>query len=232
MFRNHRLGGHWALSDQGGVVLAYFKAAEIELCRRGRSADRYIETSLDPARREDPHTIWERIDARLRERLRHWPEDLRRPLQWRNLAQGTKTHGDSFEVSAALTRIGLDMMLEDPVATILCAGKRCLSLLVFPLELAIRPPRGVPVDRLQAFLKALPYGLLILGVVWRLFRHRWSFAATYFPLAVTIALLLASTPQLDPRFRVPMIPFLLSLAFLPAGGDGERPSARRTQHSD
>ena len=40
----------------------------------------------------------------------------------------------------------------------------------------------------------------------------------YFPLACTLALLVATTPQLDPRFRVPMIPFLALLAIFPPRG--------------
>ena len=43
-------------------------------------------------------------------------------------------------------------------------------------------------------------------------------AQAYFPLAVTIALLLAATPQIDPRFRVPMIPLLVFMAMLQRPG--------------
>ena len=42
---------------------------------------------------------------------------------------------------------------------------------------------------------------------------RWMPAA--FPLAVLAALLAATTPQLDPRLRVPMVPLLALLAVLP-----------------
>jgi hypothetical protein len=35
-----------------------------------------------------------------------------------------------------------------------------------------------------------------------------------------LALLVLTTPQMDPRFRVPMMPFLLLLALLPLPRDG------------
>jgi hypothetical protein len=44
--------------------------------------------------------------------------------------------------------------------------------------------------------------------------------AMFFPVASALALLAAATPQVDPRFRVPMIPMLLLLAFLPSRGNG------------
>ena len=50
MTRNRIAAGHFALSDQSGVVVAYFKATEVVLWREGRTGDRYLETSLDPAK--------------------------------------------------------------------------------------------------------------------------------------------------------------------------------------
>lgn len=69
MFRNLDVAGRFALSSQRGVVLAYFKAAEVTLWQEGRTRDRYLETSLDEKRAHDPHPVWESIDRRLKARF-------------------------------------------------------------------------------------------------------------------------------------------------------------------
>ena len=215
MARNRAVAGHFALSDQSGVVLAYFKATEVELWRQGRIAERYLETSLDPARATWPHGVWDEIDAHLQDKLFQLPEDQRSELRWVNLAQGNKTGVDSFEVSKTLGGIGWSYLWKSPVDTAACCLVRCASLLTSPMDLALKPPSGVPVERLGWSLKGLVYLVLCIWVLARLVRGRLTFAAAYFPLACTIALLLATTPQVDPRFRVPMIPFLLLVALLP-----------------
>ncbi|MCH7995518.1 MAG: glycosyltransferase family 39 protein [Planctomycetes bacterium] len=240
MARNKIVAGHFALSDQGGVVLAYFKAGEVELWRQGRAADRYIETSLNPALANEPHTVWDEIDRRLRDRLSDLPPELLTELSWRNLAQGNKTTADSFAVSAALTDVGLSMMGSSPLATAACCVIRCGLILTFPLDQVLRPPTGSVNRRMRRLLQSSPYvGLLLLVVISMIRRIRWNsrgddressdgenrrgrlglvqgvLVPVYFPLACTLALLAATTPQLDPRFRVPMIPFLAFLAILP-----------------
>lgn len=240
MTRNHSLAGHFALSHQGGVVLAYFKATEVVLWRDGRTADRYLETALDPAKAGLPHAVWEEIDARLRSRFPSLPEDERAALQWRNLAQGNKTTTDSFAVSQALSEIGRSFLLASPVTTAMCYLVRCGSILTFPLNLALKPPAGVEVDRLVSAMKGVVYLLLCLGVLARILRGRLTFEQVYFPLACVLALLLATTPQIDPRFRVPMIPLLLVVALLPANGWLTRgssqgkllPGKRASNHSE
>ena len=215
MVRNQRVAGHAAMSDQGGVVLAYFKATEVVLWREGRTAQRYLETTLDPSRMDEPHRVWDGIDERLRAAFPAASEDERKALNWRNLAQGTNTPLDSFTVSDALAGIGRSMLLESPASTAACCLTRAGSLLTFPLNLAVRPPDGVAVHRSMATAKSLLYVLLCAGVVVRLSRRGWTFSAFYFPLACTAALILATSPQLDPRFRVPMVPLLLFMAMLP-----------------
>ena len=219
--RNKVVAGRFALSHQSGIVLSYFKATEVMLWRLGRTADRYAETSLDPKHGDQPHSdqshlVWEDIDARLRNHFADLPAVQLNQLQWPLLAQGNKTELDSFEVSAALRSIGLEMLLQEPLSTLACCFVRCFSILTFPLNLAISPPaEPYAPDRLRAAAKGGIYLALLVWVLVRLFMERPRLEQVYFPLACTLALLLASTPQLDPRFRVPMIPLLLFVALLP-----------------
>lgn len=228
MLRNHRVAGHFALSDQGGVVLAYFKSTEVELWRQGRVADRYVETSLDPDRYDEPHTVWDEIDQELREKFPSLTPAQRASLGWRTLAQGNRSQfadkvglPNSFEVSSALSEIGLSRLAAHPLSTALCYLVRCGSTLTFPLNLAIHPPTGEERNRFVDAGMGWLYLLLCLIALARLIRGRMTQASlfagahAYFPLAVTIALLLATTPQIDPRFRVPMIPLLIVMAMLP-----------------
>lgn len=215
MVRNQFVAGHFALSHQGGVVVAYFKAAEVMLWREGRTEDRLLETTLNPLQREQPHPVWDEIDERLRRKLRSLPDDVRSTLSWRNLAQGNETAADSFVVSRALGEVGWSYLTAEPFTTFVCCVIRCGSILTFPLNLALKPPTGVAGHRLDCLATALPYIALALWVLTRLITRRISLRETFFPLACTLALLLATTPQLDPRFRVPMIPFLLVIALYP-----------------
>ncbi len=215
MVRNQRAAGKPALSHQSGIVLAYFKATEVVLWRQGRTEDRYLETSLSQDRRDDPHPIWESIDESLRLRLNELPIEQQKELTWSNLAQGNKTSVDSFRISAALESIAQGYLLESPRSTLAVCLARCASILTFPADLALWPPKGVEVNRLRSAALGVVYFLLVLGVVVRLARGRIGFQALYFPLACTLALLLATTPQTDPRFRAPMIPLLIIVALLP-----------------
>lgn len=215
MGRNYMVAEHFALSSQGGAVLAYFKAAEVVLWREGTTANRYIETSMNPAKEQLPHRVWNGIDERLRERFSSLDDAIRSSLSWRNLAQGNKTSVDSFEISSALADIGWSYLMAGPLSTATCCLARCGSILTFPLNLALQPAAGMPARRLRSLALAAPYLLLCLAVVIRLLRRGMHFEEVYFPLACVAALLLATTPQTDPRFRVPMIPMLLFVAFLP-----------------
>ncbi len=214
MLRNHMVAGRFAMSDQGGVVLAYFKATEVVLWQQGRTADRYVETSLDPAKADLPHTVWEQIDVRLKARLAGLSEDRRVTLNWPNLAQGNKTAVDSFEISRALAGIGWSYLADSPLSTAACYLTRCGTILTFPLNLAMRPDEGTASGRLSRALIALPYLLLCMVVALRLVQRWPAYNGIFFPIACTVALLLASTPQVDPRFRVPMIPMLIFVALL------------------
>jgi hypothetical protein len=152
-------------------------------------------------------------------------------LTWPNLAQGNRTTVDSFRISGELESIGLAHLSASPWSTLACYWARCGSILTFPLDLALWPPNGVEVNRMRSVAVGALYLLLCAAVVVRLGRGRMEFEARYFPLACTLALLLATTPQTDPRFRVPMIPLLILVALLPVGRaipadpDGDRPAS-------
>lgn len=214
MIRNKNQTGYFALSDQSGVVLSYFKATEVVLWREGKSQDRYIQTSLDPAKQDQPHFVWESIDEKLRQQLidvEGLPLDQ---IHWTNLAQGNKTTINSFVISDALQKIGWSYIFESPLSSLACGLTRCGSLLTFPFNMAVRPPNGIEVNRLRSAILGGFYLLLTLVVLLKLYRTRWSLVDVYFPAACTAALLLMTTPQMDPRFRVPMIPFLIILALM------------------
>jgi len=215
MIRNQVVAGHFSLSHQSGVVLAYFKATEVALWRAGRTADRYAETALDPARQNQPHPIWERIDQELAARLGIDDPAGRAKVKWYNLAQGNKTDLDAFEVSGALTRIGLEILWEDPLATAVCCLARSAVILAFPMHLAWDSSDGAAAGRLRAVALGAVYAALAVLAVFRIIRSRHHWATMYFPIMVTLTLLLATTPQIDPRFRVPMIPLLIAIALAP-----------------
>lgn len=219
MARNKSLAGHFALSHQSGIVLAYFKATEVELWRQGRTEDRYVETSLNPASRGAPRTVWDRIDAKLCERLVGDPGNCGE-LRWYNLAQGNKTTLDSFTISSTLSAIGREMLLASPISSISCGLVRVVENLAFPLGLAIKPAREVPTNRGRSFLLGTVYAGLALGAGAGVWRMRKNPSVIYFPLVCIIALALTTSPQIDPRFRVPLIPFLVFLAFVPAHSEG------------
>ena len=231
MVRTQGIAGKPAFSHQTGIVLAYFKATEAILWREGRTADRYLETSLSPDRRDEPHPIWEAIDKELQLHFYDLPIEQQKELTWPNLAQGNRTTVDSFRISGELESIGLAQLSASPWSTLACYLARCGSILAFPLDLALWPPNGVEVNRWRSAAVGALYLLLCAAVVVRLGRGRMEFGAGYFPLACTLALLLATTPQTDPRFRVPMIPLLIVVALLPVGRaipadpDGDRPAS-------
>lgn len=213
--RNHRVSGEWALSDQSGVVMAYFKAAEVVLWRQGRAADRYMELSTDAAHRRDAHTVWEMIDLELRARLADIPAEQRMEVGWAQLAQGNAAGVDSFRVSYELRRIAWGHFKSDPVAAILCGVVRVAENLTFPFNLALAPPAGVSVQRMRSAALGGVYLVLCAMVALRFAYGGWTFDGWYFPLAILVGLSLAVTPQIDPRFRVPMVPMLLVLALMP-----------------
>jgi hypothetical protein len=215
MVRNLSVSRHAALSHQSGIVLAYFKATEVELWRQGRMHDRYVETSLNPESEHLPHAVWDEIDEKLRMQMDGREQGELAELRWPNLAQGNKTTTDSFEISRALTSIAWEYLERSPWATVICCVVRIGENLIFPLGLAIERPAGVEVNRLRSAALGAAYLLLTLFAVVGVIRARREWPIVFFPVACTVALALTTTPQIDPRFRVPMIPLLLFVALLP-----------------
>jgi len=215
MGRNQFVSGHFALSYQSGIVLAYFKATEVELWRQGRTNDRYIETSLNPENEHLSHVVWDDIDEKLRMRMDGRKQGELAELRWPNLAQGNKTPTDSFAISRALTSIASEYFESSPWATVICCVVRIGENLVFPLGLAIARPAGVDANRLRSAALGAAYTLLAVFAIVGIIRARRQWRIIHLPVGCIIALALTTTPQLDPRFRVPMIPLLLFVALLP-----------------
>lgn len=229
--RNRAVAGHWGLSSQSGVVLAYFKAAEVELWRQGRAADRYVETSLDPSNLGKPHTVWDDIDRGLHERLADLPQNTLSTLTWRRLAQGNRGDYDPFVVSSTLAAIARRMLWQAPLATAAVCLERCAMILTFPAHLVFDREATTSRRVLHGAIGIL-YTALLLAALIRLFRRRICWSDVLFPMAALLCLLIATTPQLDPRFRVPMLPFLLLIAFLPVPRRGTKAENREPSHAD
>lgn len=222
LIRNRVLAGHWALSNQSGIVLAYFKATEVVLWNEGRSALRFRETSLNPDRMEEPHEVWDRIDDKLRARMQDVPEESREALTWPILAQGNRAPVDSFRVSRELSVIAWKLLWEEPLGTVGCTFSRMVSLLTFPLVLGWGgfATQG---NVTQLLLGGIYLAVSVAAGVQVIRRLRSGDRTVLIPVAIVAALLLATTPQLDPRFRVPVMPMLLYLSFL---GRGRESSSR------
>ena len=225
LIRNKAATGNLKLSHQYGVVQAYYKATEAVLYQQGKAGDRYDNDVVQ--------SIWHEIDAELRERLwrehPEWPANAIQALNWSDLAWGRTPEVAPFVVSSALWRIGNRRLLEHPLVSAKCYVLNSVQMFSFPLGLGLFPPANraaAPFGNLlgttrpllsQAAAVLLGAGYLTLLVValarvvggW----NRMS-AMRVAELALPlICLWLTTTPQIDPRFRVPMIPFLLMLAF-------------------
>lgn len=229
--RNYLLSGQLALSDQSGVVLAYFKAAEVILWRQGGSKDRYLALSTDPAHAEFPHATWEAIDRELRLRLGDLDASMLNDIHWSRLAQGNHTRIDSFRISRELRDIAFRHLMASPVATVSCYATRILDQLTFPLSLAVAPPAGVATRRSKSMALAAPYVLLSIGFLARMIRGRFAWSDVVFPVIITAAVLVTAAPQVDPRFRVLLVPFLVFVVFLPRK-TGATTQPRTVPHSD
>lgn len=210
--RNRQLGGRPALSSQSGIVLAYFKAAEVVLWRQGGSKDRYLALSTDPAHANFPHATWEAIDRELRLQMSDMSESARMDIHWSQIAQGNRTPVNSFRLSQELAAIGVRHLLASPVATISCYAVRIADQLTFPLSLAVSPPAGTGANRVKSAAISAPYVALCVMLLFQLLRGRMAWMDAAFPITVIATSLLVAAPQIDPRFRVPLIPFLLFAA--------------------
>jgi peptidoglycan/LPS O-acetylase OafA/YrhL len=107
--------------------------------------------------------------------------------------------------------------------------------MTFPLNLAVHPPPDQETKRIRWALLGGLYLALACAAVAGLIRMSWNLNHSYFSVGVILALLAATVPQLDPRFRVPMVPLLLVLAFASGsrslvGDAGEVTPGARAKH--
>jgi 4-amino-4-deoxy-L-arabinose transferase-like glycosyltransferase len=231
LVRNRIVAGRFVLSHQAGTVLTYYKAIEVVFWNADQTRQRYSQEAI--------HRVWEHFDEQVRQRWAadHGPlsADQARDIAWPQIAWGRVRTVNPVLLDQEVRRVGLQTLAEHPWATAGCWLTRCGSILTFPLTLAIHPPsdpRSLPFANLlpnlsparrRAFALVLagPFVLVTVLAAWRLrFLVRARLA---FPLLTclvpVVALLVATSPQEDPRFRVPMIPLLLLLAAIKPGSD-------------
>lgn len=226
--RNRVVAGRFAISHQGGVVLTYYKAVEVVLWHRGQTRQRYDPQTL--------HAVWEEFDERVR---RRWSAEhgaltpqAAKDISWPQIAWGHVSQVNPLLLDRPIAQVGWEVLGEHPLSSLSCWLSRCGSILVFPLSLAIDPPdqpealpfasllpsASASARRLLAVLLAAPFALLTFlagRAALRLICVRKWYGLTFF-LLPSIAMLLATSPQTDPRFRLPIIPFLLILAAINA----------------
>jgi len=224
MGRNKVVAGDFALSHVTGPVLTYFKVKEVLLWAQGQTSKRYDDAVTQ--------RLWEQFDRQIRDRwVRTYgplSPQARQELVWSEITTGRVRAVNSLLLDRDTMQVGLAILKEHPWATATCWAARCVSILTFPLNLAIWPPDttsafpfavllpDVSLSARRAFgaLLALPYVVLSIMAAWRAIRllsaRQWSVVFTCW--APALALLLAASPQEDPRFRLPMIPLLLIVA--------------------
>jgi hypothetical protein len=222
--RNKKVAGHFALSHQSGASLAYHKVMDVVLWSEGKSRLRFDYDTQDVARAN--------IDARLRsewqKRVGPLTPDQRFALVWDRLNYDVPIPMDPFVVSDLLSRIGIELLLENWKSTTACFWVQGLSMLVFPLGLVIDPPVGATpltmlggrgmLSKVAAGAIGGVYALLLLVVLWRIWSAVWErrWPVHFFVIWPALALFLFSLPSEDPRFRLPIVPLMLVLA-LPLG---------------
>jgi hypothetical protein len=231
MIRNKLVGGHLALSYQSGASLAYHKVADVMLWAAGRHDYRFDSRALDDVRSQ----IDRRLVTRYAERFGPLSAAQQAELRWETLNYGTARSIDAFAASSLLWEIGLDILREHPMAAAQCFAVQGLSMLAFPLGLVIDPPAGggaIPLSSLGgqvgvrmalAGLIGVLYAALAGACVWRLLAATWrrSWPTAFFAFWPAAALFVLSLPFEDPRFRLPIIPFLWIMA---VGEHASRPA--------
>ena len=224
--RNRIVSGHWSLTHQTGASFAYHKVADVVLWSQGRSRYRFDADTLDEVRTGMDH----RLHAHWRDRHGPLTAAQRQTLTWRKLNFGRAEGIDPFEASGLLWRVGLEMLAGRKFALVQCFTAQGGSMLVFPLNLVLHPPAGrgsAPLSTLLgesragvivAVVLGSAYAALAMAVCVKLvlagLRRRWSPAL--FVLWPMLAIFALSLPFEDPRFRLPLMPFMWLLAIAPA----------------
>jgi hypothetical protein len=224
LVRNARVSGRLAISHQSGVSLAYFKVVDVLLWERGMTAARFDPEALRP--------LYDEIDRRLLER---WERengpvgaDQAADLRHTNLIYGNMRHLNAVDVSRTLWRISVEMLAQRPGAATECYAARAMSMLAFPLSIAVWPPAnegsmpfaasiGAGHASLARVLAAAVGGafallvgaasLRVAAALWR--RERFG---AWFAVVAAAGLIAMTIPFEDPRFREPIVPALLLIA--------------------
>jgi len=223
LLRNRIVAGHFALTPQTGTSFAYHKVVDVVLFSQGRSRYRFDARTLDEIRTD--------IDHRLRQK---WEQSYgpltpaqREELTFAKLNFGEAEGVDPFAASSLLWSVGLELLADRPWALVQCFVTQGAKMLIFPLGLVLCPPAGegtAPLSTLlgsgsiaaSAAAAALGacYAALILAVCGRLIAAAWrrSWPGHCFVIFPMLALFALALPFEDPRFRLPLIPFLWLLA--------------------
>jgi len=223
LLRNRIVAGHFALTPQTGTSFAYHKVVDVVLFSQGRSRYRFDAQTLDEIRTQIDHrlqTKWEQSYGPL-------TPAQREALTFAKLNFGEAESVDPFAASSLLWSVGLEMLADRPGALVQCFVTQGATMLIFPLGLILFPPAGegaAPLSMLLgsgsiaaiAVAAALGacYAALILAVCGRLIAaaRRRSWPNHFFVIWPTLALFALALPFEDPRFRLPLIPFLWLLA--------------------
>lgn len=224
LVRNKVVAGHAALAHQGGASFAYHRVLDVVLWSEGRPDERFsAETHEEIRRRVD-----RRLQQKWQQRFGPLTDDQRADLTWHRLNFGTARTIDPFVASELLWEVGLEMLHGRTWAIMPCFAAQGLGMLVFPLGLVLFPPATAgPMSMLLggntavatafAVLLGSVYALLTLGVLIRMAqalarRARGAHVAYILP-AMTLFVL--ALPFEDPRFRLPLVPFMWLIAAAP-----------------
>jgi len=221
--RNRIVAGHFALTPQTGPSFAYHKVVDVVLFSQDKSRYRFDARTLDEVRTEIDHRLqikWEQ---------HYGPLTLaqREALTFTKLNFGEAPGIDPFAASSLLWSVGLELLADHPWALVQCFLAQGTTMLVFPLGLVLFPPAGEGAAPLSTLLGSgstaasvlaaalgVCYTALILVICGRLIAAAWRrhWPTHFFAIWPILALVALTLPFEDPRFRLPMIPFLWLLA--------------------
>lgn len=224
--RNRLVAGAWAISSQSGASFAYHKVVDVVLWSQGRDTYRFDAATIAEVR----DSIDRKLQSQWERRFGLLTPDQRENLTWRKLNYGRAEGVDPFLTSRLLWSVGWETLREAgglrPM--IGCFTEQGIKMLVFPLGLLLDPPvnegaaplsilggrQGWIAARLAPMCIGLAYGSLVALAGWRVIVAvlKQSRLEAGFALWPAMALFVFSLPFEDPRFRLPMMPFIWLLA--------------------
>jgi len=223
LVRNRAVAGHLSLTPQTGPSFAYHKVVDVVLFSQNKSRYRFDDQTLSQIRTD----IDQRLKSKWEDRYGPLTPTQREQLIYAKLNFGKAQGVDPFTASSLLWSVGLDLLADRPWSTVQCFATQGAKMLVFPLGLVLSSPVGegsVPLSMLFggssltasliAIVLGACYAALALTVLCRLIAAaRWQcWPEHFFVIWPILALFVLTLPFEDPRFRLPMIPFLLLLA--------------------